>query len=148
MKWKGFGRKRTWRHLKVLFQNSPVGTEKTHENLNQYSRSPGRDLNPGPSEYEAGVLTTRPRHSGFILTGQEYISHLTQGSREPPWQYFWKLKANFLCFNSTYSVMINLYNIFKHKFHWNVHKLLYRCRYYFKICCFNSLCVTTYTWRT
>jgi hypothetical protein len=31
-----------------------------HENLNQNSRSTGRDLNPEPSEYEAGVLTTRP----------------------------------------------------------------------------------------
>jgi hypothetical protein len=27
------------------------------------SRSPGRDLNFEPSEYEAGVLTTRPRCS-------------------------------------------------------------------------------------
>jgi hypothetical protein len=25
------------------------------------SRSPGRDFNPRPPEYEAGVLTTRPR---------------------------------------------------------------------------------------
>jgi hypothetical protein len=29
----------------------------------QDSRSPSRDLNPGPPEYEAGVLTTRPRRS-------------------------------------------------------------------------------------
>jgi hypothetical protein len=26
--------------------------------LSQDSRSPGRDLNPGPPEYKAGVLTT------------------------------------------------------------------------------------------
>jgi hypothetical protein len=31
-----------------------------HENLSQDSRSLGRDLNPGPPEYEAGVLTTLP----------------------------------------------------------------------------------------
>jgi hypothetical protein len=29
-------------------------------NLSQESQSPVRDLNPGPHEYEAGVLTTRP----------------------------------------------------------------------------------------
>jgi hypothetical protein len=33
------------------------------KNLSQDSRSPGRDLKPGPPEYEAGVLTTRPRRS-------------------------------------------------------------------------------------
>jgi hypothetical protein len=31
--------------------------------LNEDSRSPGRDLNPGPLEYEAGVLSTQPRRS-------------------------------------------------------------------------------------
>jgi hypothetical protein len=29
--------------------------------ISQDSRSPGRDLNPGPPKYEAGVLTTRHR---------------------------------------------------------------------------------------
>jgi hypothetical protein len=29
------------------------------ENLGQDSWSPGRDLNPGPSKYETGVLTTQ-----------------------------------------------------------------------------------------
>jgi hypothetical protein len=36
------------------------GTEENNENLNQDSRFPGRDLNPGPPEYEAAVLTIRP----------------------------------------------------------------------------------------
>jgi hypothetical protein len=31
--------------------------------LSYDSRSPGRDLNLGPSEYEAVIFTTRPRHS-------------------------------------------------------------------------------------
>jgi hypothetical protein len=31
--------------------------------LNQNSRSPGRYLKPGPSKYEAGMLTTRPGRS-------------------------------------------------------------------------------------
>jgi hypothetical protein len=33
------------------------------ENIIQESRSPGGDLNPGPPEYEGGVLTTRQRRS-------------------------------------------------------------------------------------
>jgi hypothetical protein len=33
---------------------------KTTINLSQDSRSPGRYFNPGPPEYEAGLLTTRP----------------------------------------------------------------------------------------
>jgi hypothetical protein len=31
--------------------------------LSQYSRSPGEDLNPGPPEYETGVLSIGPRSS-------------------------------------------------------------------------------------
>jgi hypothetical protein len=38
------------------------GLRKNTKNLTEDSRSPGRDLNPGPSKNEAGVLTTRPRH--------------------------------------------------------------------------------------
>jgi hypothetical protein len=45
--------------FKVLSRNLPEGTEKNHENLSQDRRSPSRDLNPGPAEYETGVLTTR-----------------------------------------------------------------------------------------
>jgi hypothetical protein len=40
-------------------------TGETEENYEQShsqdNRSPGRDFSPGPPEYEAGVLTTRPR---------------------------------------------------------------------------------------
>jgi hypothetical protein len=40
------------------------GLKKSKKNLNQDSRSPGgREENPGPPEYEVGVLTTRPRRS-------------------------------------------------------------------------------------
>jgi hypothetical protein len=45
--------------FKVLSQHLPGRTGENHENLSQDSLSPDRDLNPGPSEYEAGVLTTR-----------------------------------------------------------------------------------------
>jgi hypothetical protein len=41
-----------------------VGLWKTIKNLGQNSRSPGRDLNLGSPEYEAGVLITQSRHLG------------------------------------------------------------------------------------
>jgi hypothetical protein len=39
------------------------GLRYTTKTLSQGSRFPGPDLNPERPEYEAGVLTTRPRHS-------------------------------------------------------------------------------------
>jgi hypothetical protein len=45
MNWKGSGRKRSRHNFKVLSKHSPGVTEENHENLNQDSRSPGRDLN-------------------------------------------------------------------------------------------------------
>jgi len=35
----------------------PGGTEENHKNLSEDSRSPGRDLNSGPPEYETRVST-------------------------------------------------------------------------------------------
>jgi hypothetical protein len=34
------------------------GPNKTTNNLSQYSRFPGQDINPGLPKYKAGVLTT------------------------------------------------------------------------------------------
>jgi hypothetical protein len=48
--------------LTVLSRHLSGGTEENHEKPHN-SRSPGRDSNPGPPEYEAGVLTTRSRLS-------------------------------------------------------------------------------------
>jgi hypothetical protein len=45
----------------------PGGAEENHENFSQDSWSPGRDLNPGPPEYEAGMLTTLPRRSVAVF---------------------------------------------------------------------------------
>jgi hypothetical protein len=39
------------------------GLRGTTKNLSQDSKSLDRDLNPGPPEYQVGVLTTRPRGS-------------------------------------------------------------------------------------
>jgi hypothetical protein len=44
-------------YFKVLSQHFPVGTEDNHEKLHQDSRSPSRDLNPGPPEHEPSVRT-------------------------------------------------------------------------------------------
>jgi hypothetical protein len=38
------------------------GLRKTMKSLDQDSQSQGRDLNLGPPEYKAGVLTTWPQH--------------------------------------------------------------------------------------
>jgi hypothetical protein len=45
--------------IKALSQYLSGGLRKITNNLSQYNRSPGRNLNPGSLEYEAGVLTTR-----------------------------------------------------------------------------------------
>jgi hypothetical protein len=63
---KGFCRKQSRPDFKVLSLHLLGGTEETHENLNQNSRSPVRELKPGPPDYEAGMLTTQPRRSVYI----------------------------------------------------------------------------------
>jgi hypothetical protein len=59
--------KRSWPNLRYYPGIRLGGLRKTTKNLSQGSRSPGRDLNPGPPEYEAGVLTTRPRRSVNLI---------------------------------------------------------------------------------
>jgi hypothetical protein len=56
---------------------------KTTKNLNQDSQSPGRVLNPGPPENEAGVLTTGPRRSVIQLC---YVTAVT---KENPYSAIW-----------------------------------------------------------
>jgi hypothetical protein len=65
MNWEGCGRKRSWTNSRYYPGICLEGLRKTMKNLSQDSRSPGRDLNPGPLEYEAGVVTTRPRRSVY-----------------------------------------------------------------------------------
>jgi hypothetical protein len=50
-------------YFKVLSRNLPGGTEGNMINLSQVRRYPSQDLNPGPLEYEAGLLTTQSRSS-------------------------------------------------------------------------------------
>jgi hypothetical protein len=53
MNWKGFGRMRSWPNLRYYPRIRLEGQRKTTKTLIQVSRSPGRDLNMGPPEYEA-----------------------------------------------------------------------------------------------
>jgi hypothetical protein len=63
MNWKEFRRKRSWPNLRYCPGIRLNGLKKPTKNLSQDSRSSGQDLSPGPSEYEAVVLTARPRCS-------------------------------------------------------------------------------------
>jgi hypothetical protein len=69
MNWKGFRRKSPWPNFKALLWHSPGGTEENHEKLSQDSWSLGQNLNLKPSEYETGILTTRPQHSVLFIHG-------------------------------------------------------------------------------
>jgi hypothetical protein len=60
MNWKEFGRNWSRPDFKELFWPLSGGTDETMKHISQVIRSPVRDLNPLPPEYEAGVLTTRP----------------------------------------------------------------------------------------
>jgi hypothetical protein len=78
MKWKEFWRKRSWHNLKYYPGIRLEGRRKTTKTLSQDSWSPGRDLNPGPPEYEAGMLTTRPWR--WFLLGSEVRRTLFQNN--------------------------------------------------------------------
>jgi hypothetical protein len=51
--------KQLWPNLRYYSGICLVRLRKTAKTC-QDSQSPGQDLNPGPPEYEAGVLTTQP----------------------------------------------------------------------------------------
>jgi hypothetical protein len=59
MNWEEYRRKWSWLNWNYCPGICLEGLRKNINNLSQNSRSPGIDLNPGPSEYE-GVLTTQP----------------------------------------------------------------------------------------
>jgi hypothetical protein len=47
-------------YYEMLLWHLPGGSGENHKNLSQDSLSLSQDLNQGPPEYKAGVLTTRP----------------------------------------------------------------------------------------
>jgi hypothetical protein len=63
MNWKAYGRKRWWPNLRYFPGIFLEGLRNTMYNLYQDRRSPGRNWNPRPSEYEAGRTTKRQRRS-------------------------------------------------------------------------------------
>jgi hypothetical protein len=63
MNWEKCGRKR-WRvNIRYYPGICLEGLRRTTKPLIQDSRYPGRDMNPGPPEYEAALFTTRPNRS-------------------------------------------------------------------------------------
>jgi hypothetical protein len=62
------------------------GLKKITKDPSQYSRSPGRDLNPEHREYEAEVLTTRPRRSvTFVLNLSYWQARIWNYLCRPKW---------------------------------------------------------------
>jgi hypothetical protein len=61
---------------------------KITKKLGDICRSHGRDYKPGPSEHEAGVLTTRPRRSVLLFLAQNDRTRLTDH------QQFWTNNFN------------------------------------------------------
>jgi hypothetical protein len=53
MNWKGFGRNWLWPNLKVLSWHSPGGTEESHINVDQDSRSLEPRIEPGTSRLQS-----------------------------------------------------------------------------------------------
>jgi hypothetical protein len=75
MNWKISGRKGLWPNLKKAYYLGIrlEGLRKTAKPPRDDSRSPGRDFNPGSPEYEAVVLTTRPRRPVLNLIKVELM---------------------------------------------------------------------------
>jgi hypothetical protein len=61
MNWKVFCRKRSWPNFKVLSRHSPGELRKTAKTSIRIAGCLSLDSKPGPTDYEAEVLTTRPR---------------------------------------------------------------------------------------
>jgi hypothetical protein len=51
------------------------GLRKNHKNISHDNHSPGLLMRPGPPEYKAEVLTTRPRRSMCVIRRSK-IAHL------------------------------------------------------------------------
>jgi hypothetical protein len=70
MNWKGCGRKRSWPNLKVLSRHLRGETEGNDGKI------PVSALPMPPTDYEAGVLTARPRRSVFFIRATCLTHHM------------------------------------------------------------------------
>jgi hypothetical protein len=78
MNWKGCGMKWPWSNLKYYPGICLEGLRKTAKNLSLDSLSLGRDMRPGPPEYDAGVLHTQLwRSVSFLLLSLSLKSSTT-----------------------------------------------------------------------
>jgi hypothetical protein len=66
--WKGCEMKQSLPNLRYYPNICLKELRKTTKNFSQINRFQSRDFNPGPPEYEAGALTTRPDHSIRLKT--------------------------------------------------------------------------------
>jgi hypothetical protein len=64
------------------------GLRKTTKNRSLDSLSSGRDLNPGPPEYEAEVLTSQPRRSVSVGEYGVLVICLIGGNKERKKEHF------------------------------------------------------------
>jgi hypothetical protein len=99
MNLKGCGRKQSWPNLRYYPGIFLEGLRKTTKALSQDNRFPCQDLNSGPTEYEAGVLSTRPRRSArsrfalkvFILSRFWVWTYLYVSQRDIAVMLKWKI---------------------------------------------------------
>jgi hypothetical protein len=63
MNGKGFGSKQSWPNLRYYARIRLERLRTTRKNTINTAGRQGRDLNPGPPEYEVGMLIALPRHS-------------------------------------------------------------------------------------
>jgi hypothetical protein len=66
-------KERIWKVV-VLSQHLLRGTEQNHKIVTRDSLSVDQDLNPGPSECDAGMLTTRLQHLVYFVLSQVIAS--------------------------------------------------------------------------
>jgi hypothetical protein len=104
MNCKGFRRRQSWPDLRYFPGIYLDGLRKTTKNLSQDILSPGRDLNPGLTEYESEVLTTRP---------------LNSVSRVMSWPICSSFLSLFLIFNEKPSGGCNFFWFERSFFQWN-----------------------------
>jgi hypothetical protein len=97
MNWKVCGRKRSWHNLMYYSGICLEGLTKPTKNLSQDSRYPGRNFIPAPSEYDAGVLTTRPWRSLCDVRRVGFYTCCYQKDTLRQF-YIWRLCLNITCF--------------------------------------------------
>jgi hypothetical protein len=87
MNWKVCGRNPSWPNLRYKTDICLQELSKTTKHLIQDSWSPGRDLKPGPPEYEAGVY-----HSSAMFGSNSRFLYFTghlKTSVEPTSETLW-----------------------------------------------------------